>query len=75
MREEFISSNNTDYVQALYRTFFGRTGSSSELGYWYGQIQQPNGLTTVAQGFVNSQENKNAFVAAAFTNYLHRPAR
>jgi hypothetical protein len=71
---EFISANNADYVQALYRTFLGRTGSSADLAYWYGQLQQPNGLNLVAQGFANSQENKNLFINRFFTNFLHKPA-
>jgi hypothetical protein len=72
--QEFISSNNSDYVQALYRTVFNRTGSSSELAFWYGQIQQPNGLNIVSHGFTNSQENKTLFVSNFFTSYLHKPA-
>jgi hypothetical protein len=72
--QEFISANNSDYVQGLYRTFFNRTGSSSELAFWYGQIQQPNGLNIVSQGFANSQENKMLFISNFFTSYLHRPA-
>ncbi len=69
---EFISSNNSDYVQGLYRTFFGRTGSASELAFWYGQIQQPNGLNIVAQGFATSAENRQSYVQSTFTQYFHR---
>jgi len=72
--QEFISNNDSDYVQSLYRTFFNRTGSSSELAFWYGQIQQTNGLNVVSQGFANSQENKTLFISNFFTNYLHKPA-
>jgi hypothetical protein len=68
---EFISSNNSDYVQGLYLTFFGRTGSSSELAYWYGQLQQPNGLNIVANGFATSAENRDAFVTSFYRSYLH----
>jgi len=71
---EFISTNNTDYVQALYRAFFNRTGSTSDLNYWYGQLQQTNGLNLVARGFANSQENKGVFADDCFTDYLHRQA-
>ncbi len=72
---EFIASNNGDYVQGLYRTFFNRTGSASELAYWYGQIQQPNGLNIVAQGFAASAENRNGFVQSIFEQYFHRPGK
>jgi hypothetical protein len=71
---EFISSNNSDYVQGLYRTFFTRTGSAAELAYWYTQIQQPNGLNIIANGFASSTENRASFVESLFSNYFHRPA-
>ena len=72
--QEFISANNSDYVQGLYRTFFNRTGSSSDLAYWYGQLQQLNGLNIVAQGFANSPENTGTFIDNFFTAYLHYSA-
>jgi len=72
---EFIASNNSDYVQGLYRTFFNRTGSATELAYWYGQIQQPNGLNIVAQGFATSAENRHSFVQSVFEQYFHRPGK
>jgi Domain of unknown function (DUF4214) len=69
---EFISSNNSDYVQGLYRTFFNRTGSASELAFWYNQLQQPNGLNIVANGFAVSAENRQSFVQSIFRNDFHR---
>ncbi len=69
---EFISDNNSDYVQGLYRTFFGRTGSAAELAYWYTQLQQPNGLNIVANGFAASAENRSSFVQSIFSQYFHR---
>ena len=68
---EFISSNNSDYIQGLYRTFFGRTGSSTELAYWYGQLPTL-GLAGVAQGFATSTENRQQFITQIFENYLHQ---
>lgn len=68
---EFIASNNSDYIQGLFRTFFGRTGSASELSYWYTQLPAM-GLQGVAEGFARSQENRAAFIRAGFDRYLHR---
>ena len=62
---EFISNNNSDYIQGLYRTFFGRTGSSSELAYWYGQLPSL-GLAGVAQGFATSTENRQQFITEIY---------
>ena len=70
--QEFISSNNSDYIQGLYRTFFNRTGSSTELGYWYAQLPTL-GLAGVAQQFAGSAENRTQFVTNTFKAYLHRP--
>jgi hypothetical protein len=70
---EFISSNNSDYIQGLYRTFLGRTGSSSELAYWYSQLPSM-GLSGVALGFATSQENRRDFIAGVFRNDFHRAA-
>jgi hypothetical protein len=69
---EFISSNNSDYVQGLYRTFFNRTGTTSELAFWYNQLQQSNGLNIVANGFAGSAENRQSFVQSIFSNDFHR---
>jgi Domain of unknown function (DUF4214) len=71
---EFRAKNDSDYVQGLYRTFLGRTGSAAELAFWYTQLQTPNGLNTTALGFANSAENRGTFVQSLFTTYLHRTA-
>lgn len=68
---EFLSDNNSDYVQGLYRTFFGRTGNATELAYWYNQLPAL-GLSGVALGFSQSQENRNAQLTALFGDFLHR---
>ncbi len=70
---EFISSNNSDYIQGLYRTFLGRTGSATELAYWYSQLPT-EGLSGVALGFATSQENRKDFIASVFQNDLHQTA-
>ncbi len=69
---EFLSSNNSDYIQGLYRTFLGRTGSVGEVAFWYGKLQQTSGLATTAQGFAAAAENRGSFVQTVFTNLLHR---
>ncbi len=68
---EFLSDNNSDYVQGLYRTFFDRTGSSTELAYWYTQLPTL-GLTGVALAFSQSPENRTVEVTALFNEFLHR---
>ena len=69
---EFLADNNSDYVQGLYRNFLGRTGSAAELDFWYGVLQQPNGLLITATGFTTATENRTLFVQSLFTTYLHR---
>ncbi len=71
---EFRANNNSDYVQGLYRTFLGRTGTAAELAFWYNQLQQPNGLATTALGFATSTENRSSFVQSLFQTFVHRPA-
>jgi Domain of unknown function (DUF4214) len=71
--QEFISSNDSDYIQGLYRMFFNRTGSSSELAYWYAQLPTL-GLEGVAMAFANSQENREDTVTTVFEKYLHQTA-
>ncbi len=68
---EFLSDNNSDYIQGLYRTFFNRTGSSTELAYWYAQLPTL-GLTGVALAFSQSPENRTAQVTGLFNEFLHR---
>jgi hypothetical protein len=70
---EFISSNNSDYVQGLYRTFLGRTGTATELAYWYGQLPSV-GLSGVALGFATSPENRNHYISDIYKDFLHRTA-
>jgi Domain of unknown function (DUF4214) len=69
---EFIAGNNSDYVQGLYRTFFNRTGSAAELAYWYTQLQQPNGLSIVSNGFAVSNENRSSYVQSIYAEFFHR---
>lgn len=68
---EFLSDNNSDYVQGLYRTFFGRTGNASELAYWYTQLPSL-GLSGVARAFSQSPENRHDQLTALFSDFLHR---
>ena len=68
---EFLGDNNSDYVQGLYRTFFNRTGSSTELAYWYTQLPTL-GLSGVAMAFSQSPENRAAQVTGLFNEFIHR---
>jgi hypothetical protein len=71
---EFRSQNSGGVVQAFYRTFLDRTATAAELTFWYGVLQQPNGLAIVASKFALSAENRNLFVDASFVSLLHRTA-
>jgi hypothetical protein len=68
---EFLANNNTDYVQGLYRHFFGRTGSAWELAYWYARLPSL-GLAGVAQAFSASRENHLGQLTQVFNFFLHR---
>jgi nitrite reductase/ring-hydroxylating ferredoxin subunit len=62
---------NTDYVQSLYISILGRTGSSDELALWNNSIQEL-GLAGISNGFTNSTENRINAVRTYFEAYLHR---
>jgi Domain of unknown function (DUF4214) len=69
--QEFISNDNSDYIQALFLTVLGRTGSADDLAYWEGQLMSV-GYAGVAKTFVNLKEYDNDVTAALFSKFLHR---
>ena len=68
---EFLANNNSDYIQGLYRTLFGRTASGTELAFWYAKLPTL-GLSGVALQFTQSQENRDDLLTAFFHEFLHR---
>jgi hypothetical protein len=68
---EYINRINVDYVQSLYISILGRTGSQSELAAWNNNIQSL-GLVGIANGFSNSTEYRSNFVFSFFVTFLHR---
>ncbi len=64
---------NTAYVQSLYRSVLGRSGSQDEVAGWLSRIQSGVSLPQVAVGFVNSLEHRQDEVNAYYEEFLHRP--
>jgi hypothetical protein len=68
---EYLGHINVDFVQSLYMNILGRTGSADELAQWNNNIQRL-GLAGIANGFVNSPENRLNTLRADFQIFLHR---
>jgi hypothetical protein len=65
----------------LYQAAFNRTPDAGGVGYWIGVMDKGSSLETVAQGFIASQEYKDAYgtglnshdlVTKYYQNILHR---
>ena len=56
--EEFANRNlnDSDYLDVLYNTFFGRIADSDGKNYWLSEIKNGMSRNTVLAGFVNSKE-------------------
>ena len=56
--DEFCMKNYCDrhYVEALYKTFMGRTPGDDEIAYWAWQLQQGKTREEVFNGFLSSTE-------------------
>lgn len=56
--EEFANRNlnDSDYLDVLYNTFFGRKADSDGKNYWLSEIKNGMSRNTVLAGFVNSKE-------------------
>ncbi len=68
---EYLSHIDTDFVQSLYLNIFGRTGGSSELSFWNSNIQKL-GLAGIANGFVESSENRDNAITGFYQALLDR---
>jgi hypothetical protein len=69
---EYISHINVDYVQSLYMNILGRTGSQAELAQWNNNIQNLGGLSSIANAFTHSPENRLNTLRSDFETFLHR---
>jgi hypothetical protein len=65
-------SSDSNYVQSLYTLLLGRTGNSTEIDYWMGQLASSN-RSAVALGFLGSSEFRNDFVAALYAPFYLVP--
>ncbi len=68
---EYLSHIDTDFVQSLYINIFGRTGGASELAFWNNDIQAL-GLAGIANGFVQSSENRTNVITGDYQTLLYR---
>ena len=68
---EYLSHIDTDFVQSLYLNIFGRTGGPSELSFWNSNIQKL-GLAGIANGFVQSSENRDNAITGFYQTLLDR---
>ena len=68
---EYLSHIDTDFVQSLYINIFGRTGGASELAFWNNNIKAL-GIAGIANGFVQSAENRTSAITGFFQTLLHR---
>jgi len=60
MSDEFINKemSNEDFVQIMYRAFFGRDAATSEVDAWVAYLEQGYRKSFVFSGFANSNEFK-----------------
>ncbi len=68
---EYLGHINTDFVQSLYINILGRTGSAGEVAGWNDLIQQL-GFAGIANGFIESAENRAITLDTYFQTFLHR---
>ena len=59
--DEFLNKNcsNTEFVQTLYRTFFGREADEGGLAAWVGVLDGGENRQNVIEGFINSTDWAN----------------
>ena len=68
------STPDQRYVQSLYRTVLGRTGTDAEVAVWQKFINDGMTPTQIANGFINSPEHRMAQVESYYQTYLDRSA-
>ncbi|MEF2976811.1 DUF4214 domain-containing protein [Subtercola sp. YIM 133946] len=68
-----VSSNATTYVNALYWDYLKRLPSTADVAWWGSQIDRGQPRSSIAQGFVNSDEYRLMRIDAAYVTILGRP--
>jgi hypothetical protein len=63
---------NTAYVQGLYRTLLGRSGSGAEVQLWLAQLNRGASRERVALDFIQSPEHRGLEVDSYYLSFLHR---
>ncbi|HLJ93423.1 MAG TPA: DUF4214 domain-containing protein, partial [Gemmataceae bacterium] len=63
-----------DYVQRLYQTILGRSGSAAELEPWAMSLSGPAGSAGVVAAIEHSPEARTRLVKSWYATYLGRPA-
>src|SRR5207244_543895 len=66
---------DADYVQRLYQTILGRTGSSAEIQPWEMVMQGPAGAAGVVAAIEQFPEACTRLVQKWYLSYLGRPAQ
>jgi hypothetical protein len=66
---------NGGFVQSLYSSFLGRTGSSVEVSGWETALNQKRlARTDLARSFLRSAESARRISASLYIQFLHRRA-
>ncbi len=62
---EYVAKNASDaqYITDMYKTFFVRDPSASELGYWQGELTAVQSRSALLNSFLFAQEFSNAMTA------------
>ena len=63
---------NAAYVQSLYRSVLGRSGSGGEVDGWLAKLKAGMPRQQVALGFINSLEHRQDEVRSYYATFLHR---
>ncbi|WP_338021263.1 DUF4214 domain-containing protein [Azomonas macrocytogenes] len=76
-----MDDTSTGQVYRLYQAAFDRAPDSTGLSYWVNKINTGASLSTVAQGFIDSNEfqqrygiaiNNQSFISTLYMNVLNR---
>jgi hypothetical protein len=63
---------NDAFVESLYRAVLGRAGAEAEADTWLVRMQSGMTRSEVAEGFINSPEDRQNEVNAYYEEFLHR---
>src|SRR5262249_39297734 len=73
---EFMNAHtdNTDFVNELYRDVLGRAGEPAGVAFWVGQLPAVGGRDPVIRAFLGSTERATTTIDGFYTNFLKRTA-